>query len=399
MDQRHQKHAGWLVILLLATMITACGTSGQESSSAPAPSQSTGSQETNSIEETSSAAEVPKVVVDQNGREVVLPDEINRVVMTALPFPSIYAITDEPVSKVVGMHPGSRGAIENSIMGIMYPELLDVDSGFIEGTDINIEELLKLDPDVVFYWADYANQTKQFEDAGITAIGVNTQGNGDALLTLETWLAIMGQVFQQEDKVGAVIDYGREITAEITAVVADIPEEERPRGLFLFHHSSEEIVVPGAGHYGDYWLEGSGGINVAKEIDVTAAVNMEQIYQWNPEVIYISSFTTTVPEDLFNNTIPGQDWSQVEAVKNGRVYKEPVGVYRWYPPSGDAPLMLKWMANHQFPHLFSYDMEAEVEAYYKRFYDFELTEDEVLWILNPLREAADGTAGLSRQRR
>jgi len=399
MNQRHQKHAGWLVILLLATMITACGTSGQESSSAPAPSQSTGSQETNSIEETSSAAEVPKVVVDQNGREVVLPDEINRVVMTALPFPSIYAITDEPVSKVVGMHPGSRGAIENSIMGIMYPELLDVDSGFIEGTDINIEELLKLDPDVVFYWADYANQTKQFEDAGITAIGVNTQGNGDALLTLETWLAIMGQVFQQEDKVGAVIDYGREVTAEITQVVADIPEEERPRGLFLFHHSSEEIVVPGAGHYGDYWLEGTGGINVAKEIEVTAAVNMEQIYQWNPEVIYISSFTTTVPEDLFNNTIPGQDWSQVEAVKNGRVYKEPVGVYRWYPPSGDAPLMLKWMANHQFPHLFSYDMEAEVEAYYKRFYDFELTEDEVLWILNPLREAADGTTGLSRQRR
>lgn len=344
MNQRHQKHAGWLVILLLATMITACGTSGQGSSSAPAPSQSTGSQETNSIEETSSAAEVPKVVVDQNGREVVLPDEINRVVMTALPFPSIYAITDEPVSKVVGMHPGSRGAIENSIMGIMYPELLDVDSGFIEGTDINIEELLKLDPDVVFYWADYANQTKQFEDAGITAIGVNTQGNGDALLTLETWLAIMGQVFQQEDKVGAVIDYGREVTAEITQVVADIPEEERPRGLFLFHHSSEEIVVPGAGHYGDYWLEGTGGINVAKEIEVTAAVNMEQIYQWNPEVIYISSFTTTVPEDLFNNTIPGQDWSQVEAVKNGRVYKEPVGVYRWYPPSGDAPLMLKWMA-------------------------------------------------------
>ena len=158
-------------------------------------------------------------------------------------------------------------------------------------------------------------------------------------------------------------------------------------------------MVPGAGHYGDYWLEGTGGINVAKEIEVTAAVNMEQIYQWNPEVIYISSFTTTVPEDLFNNTIPGQDWSQVEAVKNGRVYKEPVGVYRWYPPSGDAPLMLKWMANHQFPHLFSYDMEAEVEAYYKRFYDFELTEDEVLWILNPLREAADGTTGLSRQRR
>ncbi|MEN1760508.1 ABC transporter substrate-binding protein [Anoxynatronum sibiricum] len=398
MNQYMKRLAGWTVIILLAVALTACGSSGAGGeTSAANPPEAT--QEPASAGEPSGEAEAPKTVVDQSGREVVIPDEINRVVMTALPFPSIYAITGEPVSKVTGMHPGSKGAIENSIMGVMYPELLDVESGFIEGTDINMEELLKLNPDVVFYWADYANQTKQFDEAGITAIGVNTQGNGDALLTLQTWLEIMGDVFGQQDQVGAVIDYGREITAAITEKVADIPEEDRQRGLFLFHHSSEEIVVPGTGHYGDYWIEGTGGINVAKEIDVTAPVNMEQIYQWNPEVIYISSFTTTVPEDLFNNTISGQDWSQVDAVKNGRVYKEPVGVYRWYPPSGDAPLMLKWMANHQYPDLFSYDMEAEVEAYYKRFYDFELTEDEVLWILNPLREAADGTSGLSRQRR
>ncbi|MEW9121963.1 MAG: ABC transporter substrate-binding protein [Thermotaleaceae bacterium] len=340
----------------------------------------------------------PKIVIDQNSAEVILPDEINRVVMTALPLPSIYALTNEPIQKIVGMHPGSKGAIENSIMGTMYPDLLSIESTFIEGTDINIEELLKLAPDLVFYWADYANQTKQLAEAGIPAIGVTTQGNGDVLLTLSSWLEIMGDVFEKTGEVKSVIQYGEKTLQEIDAKIKDIPEEERLKGLFLFHHSTQEIVVPGTGHYGDYWLEATGGKNVAKEIDVTANVNMEQIYQWNPEVIYISSFTTTLPEDLYNNSIPGQDWSKIDAVKNKRVYKEPVGVYRWYPPSGDAPLMLKWMANHQYPELFNYNMEEELKAYYKAFYDFDLSQEQIDGILDPLKETASGTAGLSKQK-
>lgn len=138
---------------------------------------------------------------------------------------------------------------------------------------------------------------------------------------------------------------------------------------------------------------------MAKELKGTATVSMEQIYQWNPEVIYISSFTTTMPEDILENKIAGQDWSQIEAVKNGRVYKEPVGVYRWYPPSGDAPLMLKWMANHQYPGLFSYDMEKELKEYYQRFYRYELTDEDIEWILNPVRETASGASGFGGSRR
>ncbi|SFI25566.1 iron complex transport system substrate-binding protein [Tindallia magadiensis] len=376
---------------LLLILMTGCGSghSGAESV------EKTEAEETVEAEQEVAAI---RTIMDQSGRLVEIPEDIERVVMTALPFPSIYAITGEPISKVAGMHPGSRGAIENSIMGDMYPELLDVPSGFIEGTDINIEELLKLDPDVVFYWADYANQTKQLEEAGITAIGVNTQGDGDALLTLQSWLEIMGEVFNQQDQVGEVIDYGSKVSQEIEKVTADLEEEEKPRSLFLFRHDSQEIIVPGAGHYGDVWIESTGGVNVAKEIDVTAAVNMEQIYQWNPEIIFITSFTATTPQDLYDNTIEGQDWSQVEAVKNRRVYKVPVGVYRWYPPSGDVPLMMKWMALHQHPELFSYDMEQEVKTYYQEFHEFDLTEEQVIGILNPLSETSEGTSGLSRQR-
>lgn len=339
-----------------------------------------------------------KIIVDQNEREVALPDEIDRVVMTALPLPSIYALTGEPINKIVGMHPGSKSAIKNSIMGKMMPELPNVETGFIEGTDLNIEEVLKLEPDIAFYWGSYTNQQDQWEKTGIPAIAVKTQGEGDALETLSSWLKIFGQVFNKESQVDAVIEYGQKTLDEIQLKTVNITDEEKVKSLILFRHSEAEIVVPGKGHYGQFWIEATGGYNVARDINVTANVNMEQIYKWNPQVIFISSFTETMPEDLYENNIKGQDWSKVDAVKNKRIYKIPVGVYRWYPPSGDVPLMMKWIASHQYPELFnSIDMKEETKSYYKTFYNYELSDDEISDILNPVKETADGTGGLSKQ--
>ena len=120
-------------------------------------------------------------VVDQNNMTAKVPKDVSRVILTALPLPSIYAITGAPIENLVGMHPGSASAIENSVMKSMYPDLVNVPSNFIDGLDINIEEMMKLDPDVVMYWAEYTNQYDVMTEAGITAVGVKTQAGGDAL--------------------------------------------------------------------------------------------------------------------------------------------------------------------------------------------------------------------------
>ncbi len=338
-------------------------------------------------------------IVDQNGTTVVLPEKIERVVLTALPLPSIFALTGAPLDMIVGMHPGSKSAIANSVMNDMYPGLADRETGFIEGTDINIEALLNLQPDLVIYWGAYSNQTKQFKEAGIPAIGVGTQGKGNALLTLSTWLDIMGEVFDRKGETGRVIDYGNKTMEAISAKVDKLSGSDKPRSLFLFKHGEEVITVPGKGHYGDWWISSTGGVNVASSIDVTANVNMEQIYEWNPEIIFISSFTPTMPEDLYSNSIAGQDWSSVSAVKNRRVYKVPVGVYRWYPPSGDVPLMMKWMAQKQHPELFKYDMVKEIQSYYSEFYGYSLDTAGAEKILNTAKEASQGTGGLNIQKK
>ena len=388
-----------LTALLCMTMlgVTACGNSNsqaaketEQESAAVEATEEVKAEVSSADKDVVAGAEETISVVDQNGMTAEVTANPERLVTTALPLPSIYALTGAPIEYLIGVHPGSTSAIENSVMAAMYPELAGIADNFIEGTDINVEELLKLEPDVVLYWAEYLEQYEAMNNAGITAVGVKTQGDGDVLTTLESWLEIMGEIFGDTGNVDGVIEYGRQVEAEIAEKTEQIADEEKPRVLYLYNHSSEDISVSGADFYGDYWINAGGGINVAAELTGPTSVNMEQIYEWNPDIIIITTFTETMPEDLYNNTIDGQDWSPISAVANGKVYKEPLGVYRWFPPSGDAPLMLKWMAQTLNPETFTYDMNEEIRAYYKQFYNYSLEDDQIEGILSANPEAAKG---------
>ena len=344
------------------------------------------------LAEESTETESYITVTDMNGRDVQVPTEIDSVVLTALPLPSIYALTGAPIENLKGVHPGSTSAIENSVMAAMYPELVGIADNFIEGTEINVEELLKLDPDVVIYWAEYENQYEALQSVGIPAVGVKGAEGGDVIATLSTWLDIMGQMFGTTGNTEGVIEYANTVKQEVADKLADVKEEDKPKVLYLYNHSKEQISACGSNFYGGYWIESAGGVNVGAELDSFADVNMEQIYEWDPDIIILTTFTDTMPEDLYNNTIEGQDWSNVSAVKNGKVYKEPLGVYRWFPPSGDAPLMFKWMAQTLHPELFDYNMVDEITDYYQQFYDYTLTTEQAQGILDAQPEAAKGSS-------
>lgn len=331
-----------------------------------------------------------KVILDQNGREVEMKAVPARIITTALPLPAVYYLVTGSCQELVGIHPASMSAAETSVLSAMAPELMEAETGFIKGKEFNIEEMMKLAPDAVIFWGSYEEQQRLLENAGIPAVAVKGK-DWDVLETLREWTRILGDMTGKQEAVGEIITYAEKTQQMIDTRLGTLEEKNKPRGMILFRHDNEEITVSGSEHYGQYWLESTGAVNVASELKAISAVNMEQIYTWNPEVIFISNFTEFQPEDLFNNTIKGQDWSKVKAVQEGRVYKIPLGIFRWYPPSGDAPLMLKWMAQKNHPAIFNdYDIKEEMKQYYQEFYNYNLTDDEIERILHPVRAGAKG---------
>jgi iron complex transport system substrate-binding protein len=166
--------------------------------------------------------------------------------------------------------------------------------------------------------------------------------------------------------------------------------------MFLFQYTDTVMITSGEKFFGHYWITAVGGVNVAGEMEEAgsnAGINMEQVYDWNPDIIYITNFTPTLPNDLYANAIGGDDWSKVNAAINKRVYKMPLGAYRSYTPGIDTPLTLKWLAVTMYPELFSdIDMVREVKDYYSDYFGVQLTDEDVDAMFNP-----SGDAGIYRR--
>ena len=333
-----------------------------------------------------------KMVVDELNREVEIPGELDNVVMgSILPYFATWFIATNSTEEIKGIHPNSYNAAAFSILKDISPDILEAKTNFIENGEVNVEQLLSLNPDVYFEIANQEKTVQKLEETGINTVALSTATDSlNPMDTLNRWLTLTGQITGTTDRPEAIIAEGEANQKEIDEKLANVAEEEKPRVMILQYHTEKEISTAGKGMHGYRWLNSTGGIDVAAEagIENIKAINMEQVYEMNPDIIYITNFTETQPEDLINNTIPGQDWSQVKAVQDGKVYKMPLGIYRWYPPSGDAPLMLKWMAQKNYPELFDYDMNEEVKSYYERYYGYELSDEQIEGIFNPSSEAA-----------
>lgn len=333
-----------------------------------------------------------KIVIDQAGTEVTIPAEVNSIVSGGiLPYFHTWYVATNSAKEIVGMHPNSYNAAENSILSKMAPEILDADTSFVQNGEMNVEELMKINPDVFFEISTDEKSIEQARNAGINTVAIKAidAAAAEPLATFNSWLKLTGEIASTTDRADQFIEIGTDVQNEIYEKIDGLKAEEKPNALMLYQLSEQAITVGGKNFFGNQWLNATGANDIA-ENDVTGRkdVNMEQIYNWNPEIIYITNFTEIQPEDLYNNTIPGQDWSEVEAVKNKQVYKIPLGIYRWFPPSGDAPLMLKWLANNNQPELFNFDMNAEIKSYYKDFYGYDVTDEEVEQILHPSSDAA-----------
>ena len=340
---------------------------------------------------TENGATETRTIVDHAGNEVTLPAELDRVVISGLlPLPSVFVQFRGSAEEIVGMHPSSMAAAENSYLVNIFPDIVEADTSFVVNGAVNIEELMKLDPDVVYYSATNVEEYELYKKAGIPAVGFSTTiADYDCVETYAEWIDLFGEIYGEQEAADAIIAEGRQVAEDIISVTSEIPEEEKTRVMMIMNYANGVMKVVGSNFFSEYWIESAGGINVAADLSSSNEVNMEQVYEWNPDMIFITNFSPYLAEDLLNNTIDGYDWSGVKAVKEGKVYKFPLGMYRWFPPASDTPLVLQWLATKMQPEAFAdLDMDTEIREFYKTHYHVELTDENLEKIYNPTREAS-----------
>ena len=361
-----------LLAVLLLISLTACGKE--------APSAQSGDTHT---------------ITDHAGYEVTLPREINRIVVCdILPLPSVLSVFFNSADKIVGISGTSMNAAENGLLGELYPNLLNAETGFINGTTVNTEELLKLHPDVVFYNASRTELGDQLRTAGFATVAISVnKWEYNCIETLNNWISLLSEIFPENNKTQTVKEYSDKVLNFVQERVSTLPESEKERVLFLYQYSDTNIFTSGKKFFGQWWCDAIGAVNVAEELatDNSVSVNMEQIYAWNPSVIFITNFTEAGVDDIKNNTVGTYDWSEIDAVKSRKVFKMPLGMYRSYTPGVDTPITLLFLAKAAYPTLFEdVDIIDETIKYYNEVFGIELTQQQANSIFSPTANEGSG---------
>ena len=333
-------------------------------------------------------------ITDHADREVEVPTNPKRVAVLGIyPLPSMLTVYLDSCESIVAMEPGSMNAAKNGILSQLYPDITNITTDIMDGDDVNIESLLALKPDVVFYNASDTQDLEKLENAGLTAVAFSaTKWKFNCTETFNEWMNLLDQIYPEHagNREELIKKYSTDTYNKIQDTVKNA--EEKQKVLFLFQYDENAMITSSSKFFGQWWCDAVGAVNVAQDVPAektNAVITMEQVYEWDPDVIVITNFTQAKPDDLYNNAIGNDDWSNVSAVKNKRVYKMPLGTYRTYTPSVDSPMTLEWLAQAVYPELFKdMDVKADVKEYYQNLFGVTLTDEQVDQMYTPNASAS-----------
>ncbi len=391
-----------LTAALMAASMAGCGaadnsteqTSADVSEAAQETAAEAQSESDTASEETASeASEGTHTVIDHAGREVEVPDNVTRVVIDQIPILSTYtAYFGGEAPHIVGFCGAFKDTISKTVLKDIAPELMETADTVYAQSDLNIEEIMKLEPDVILYNAGNTAHQEIFEQSGIPAVGFATVGNdvagpADPPVRYTQWLRLLEDVFGEDGKMDGFISAGEDIISDVETRIADIPEENRPSATILAMYANGVPSVAGGNFFGSYWLDRLGLKNPAAEAGLmaNAQVNVEQIFEWDTDILYLGGpgLFPYSKEDVVNDRVEGLDLTSMSAVKNGRVYDTTLGMWNWYTPNPDAPLVYAWMACNAYPDEFAdYPLEDTIRDYYKQWYGYDVTDADMAEMLS-----------------
>jgi iron complex transport system substrate-binding protein len=321
--------------------------------------------------------------VDLAGRELTLPQNPRRLATFVGPTPEKILLLGA-ADRVVGKN---AYAVAGPWALEVYPRFKDM-ALFSNPMDPNVEELIALNPDIIYYWG-MPEQIAKMESAGLTVVVTQLTSNNPS--TTDEFIefqkrevdVIAGSIGGDDvkDRAAKWNGYFDEKVKLIGDRTKNLPPSERKK--VYFGCSDDGLECFSKNSYPQFIVELAGGTFVAKETseEVNTTVTLEQIIQWDPDLIIMGRTGST------DGVTKDARWSEISAVRGGNVILPPDGVMFW-DYSSECVLLMQFIAKTLYPDLFrDIDMVRETTEYYKTFYGYGLSPENARNILSHLPPA------------
>ena len=319
----------------------------------------------------SESNEPTREIIDCLGRSVQVPEVVETV-------GCIYAISGHVTAmlgegeKIVSVTSGLKRDI---LLNDLVPSIKDATEPK-NGGSINIEELIKDKPDVIFVSVDIAlneAETKKLDKFKIPYLAIQF----DSIEGQQFMVDMIAQVYHEEELAREYIDYYNGVVTRLEERTIDIDNKIR-----AFHSINEATRTDPKDSIAAEWFEKSGFILVSTLDELNFVSNdyyasLEQILEWNPDVIFCNE------NGVDDYIMTDSKWQALSAVKDERVYMLPVGISRWgHPNSLEIPLAMMFTSKMMYPELFEdLNMKDEMFYFYKTFFDIEMDDEMMTSIL------------------
>lgn len=316
-------------------------------------------------------------IVDQIGRTVTIPDNVERTVVLQHQTLNLLIQLDAS-DKIIGVMSNWKQQLGDGYVKLApslenTPKVGDL-------TSFDAESLVKLQPQVVFV-TNYApkEMIEKISNLGIpvVAISLRKEANDDksnlnpTLLNeeqaynegLKEGILLIGDIVNKSDNANALIAATFDQRQQVSQRLQDIPKEQRVRAYM----ANPDLTTYGSGKYTGLMMEHAGALNVAaSSVKGYKEVALEQVIAWDPEVIFIQDRYPQVVDEIKQDA----RWQVISAVKNNRIYLMPEYAKAWGYPMPEAMAIGElWMAKKLYPEKFNdIDMQKAANDWYQKFY-------------------------------
>lgn len=354
-------YLSWLaIIVIILVVITGCGKQDNLSSEAAA------------------GAKGGKVITDMAGRKVVLPQKIQKVYPVS-PVEAVLIYTIDP-ELLAGW--GYHMAADQSDYILPAYRNLPVLGWINRGSTGNVEEVIKMNPDIILMVDEISQTNKSYADELQQLTKIPVVLLDKEMTKMEQTYVIAGKVLNREERVNELAAYCRE-TIGMVKEKKPLVAERKPVTVY-YAEGRRGLETEPRGSWHAEIIEFVGGVNVADPGLPSGGkigrspVSLEQVMAWNPEVVLVGYFRDG--ESSSFPTIMGDTaWQNIRAVRDQRVYEIPTGPFNWFdrPPAVSRLVGIRWVANLLYPDVYPFDFRSEVKRFYALFYHYELSEQEL----------------------
>ncbi len=308
-------------------------------------------------------------IIDMAGRKVMLPDTINSVFAGSLYGYTMLASLAPEMIVATPMAP------RECDKKYLHPHLhsLPVIEKITE-----VDALAEVKPDVVVVWADKEQPFHKKSEAVCDSLGIPfvyaIVGNLGDVEGFPAAYEFLGKLLGYEARAARLAEYCRKTLAEVSDVVARIPERLRP--AVYYAECEDGLATEFDDSLHAHLLKLMGDVNVHRghitEHKGMEPVTVEQIKTYNPDLIiaWSRSFVKNIQID--------PAWAEIRAVRDRRVYAIPNAPFNWFdrPPCFMRIIGLKWLAHLLYPNDYAVDIVRETQQFYALYLDKEISAEE-----------------------